>query len=141
MKVVINVCFGGFSLSGIGEKRYLGLIGKEQFLYKQTKYDFRDGVTEYEKTSAEGGDGMFNFTSLRDLGAKVDKWPDKEDYFYNRDIPRDDPNLVKVVEELGNVASGSCAELRVVEIPDGADWEIDDYDGREHIAECHRTWS
>ena len=34
-----------------------------------------------------------------------------------------------------------CAELAIVEIPDGIEWEIDDYDGIETIAETHRTWS
>jgi hypothetical protein len=45
------------------------------------------------------------------------------------------------VEELGDKASGQFAELVVVEIPDGVDYEIDEYDGNEHIAEKHRTWS
>jgi hypothetical protein len=29
----------------------------------------------------------------------------------------------------------------VVEIPDGTDYEISEYDGNEHIAEKHRTWA
>ena len=55
-------------------------------------------------------------------------------------IERDDPTLVQVVEELGSKSWGSCAELRVVEIPDGVRWQIQEYDGNEHIAEVHRTW-
>lgn len=58
----------------------------------------------------------------------------------NRDLERHDPLLVKVVEELGDAADGSCAELKVVEIPDGVDYEIDEYDGLESIHEKHRTW-
>ena len=57
------------------------------------------------------------------------------------DIPRDDPVLVEVVEHLGDAANGDYAELKVVEIPDGVDWYVEDYDGNEHIAERHRTWS
>jgi hypothetical protein len=30
--------------------------------------------------------------------------------------------------------------LRIVEIPDGVEWHISEYDGIEHIAENHRTW-
>ncbi len=36
-------------------------------------------------------------------------------------ISRDDPILVQVVEELGETANGSCAELEVTEIPDGVE--------------------
>ena len=57
------------------------------------------------------------------------------------DIPRDDPVLVEVVEHLGDAANGDYAELKVVEIPDGVDWYVEDYDVNEHFAERHRTWS
>jgi hypothetical protein len=57
------------------------------------------------------------------------------------EIPRNDPALVQVVEEMGARANGRCAELKVVEIPDGVQWTISEYDGNEHIAEVHRTWS
>lgn len=63
------------------------------------------------------------------------------DKFYDRDLARDDPILVAVVEELGDAANGGCAELKIVEIPDGVDWQIEEYDGNEHVAETHRTWS
>jgi hypothetical protein len=47
---------------------------------------------------------------------------------------------VQVVEQMGDAASGSHSELAIVEIPDDVEWEIDEYDGREHVAEKHRTW-
>ena len=56
------------------------------------------------------------------------------------DIPRDDPNLVAVVEELGEEANGDYARLRVVEIPDNVEWTIEKYDGQEHVAEAHQVW-
>ena len=56
------------------------------------------------------------------------------------DIRRDDPALVQVVEELGEKSSDRCADLRVVEIPEGVSWLIGEYDGLEHVAERHRTW-
>jgi hypothetical protein len=49
--------------------------------------------------------------------------------------------MIQVVEELGAAANGPCADLKVVEIPDGVEWEIDGHDGMEHVAERHRTWS
>jgi hypothetical protein len=57
-----------------------------------------------------------------------------------RGIFRDDPALVQVVEELGAKSSGEFAKLHVVEIPEDVQWEIEEYDGKEHIAEIHRTW-
>lgn len=60
---------------------------------------------------------------------------------YDCDIARDDPVLVEVVEQLGTKANGGYSDLKIVEIPDDVDWYIVDYDGVEHIAERHRTWS
>jgi hypothetical protein len=54
---------------------------------------------------------------------------------------RVNPKLVKCVEALGEEADGDCAKLKVVEIPDGVDFEIKEHDGFEHIAETHRTWA
>lgn len=30
---------------------------------------------------------------------------------------------------------------QAVEIPDGIEWELDEYDGLESVHECHRSWS
>lgn len=57
------------------------------------------------------------------------------------EMQRDDPVLIKIVEDLGAEANGSYAKLKVVEIPDDVDWAIDEYDGKERVAEKHRTWS
>jgi hypothetical protein len=59
---------------------------------------------------------------------------------YDHEIPRDDPVLVGVVEELGEAASGNFANLNVVEIPADVNWYIEEYDGLEWVAERHRTW-
>jgi hypothetical protein len=58
-----------------------------------------------------------------------------------REIERNDPVLVQVVEEMGDKANGRYAKLAVVEIPDDVDYTVEEYDGMEHIAEAHRTWS
>ena len=58
------------------------------------------------------------------------------------DLLRDDPVLVRVVEELGgDAAGGPTADLKVVTIPADVSWLIQDYDGMEWVAEVHRTWS
>jgi len=55
-------------------------------------------------------------------------------------VSRNDEILIKVVEELGELASNFCSAIQVIEIPDGIEWEIDEYDGFETIREKHRSW-
>ena len=88
MKVVINKCFGGASLS------------EEAYKFLNIPWD------------------GFGYEFMED---------------------RAGPALVKCVEALGDEASGPFAELKVVEIPDGVEWEIFEYDGLELVAEKHRT--
>ena len=60
---------------------------------------------------------------------------------HERDIGRNNPILVEIVEQLGNAANGDFAELKVVDIPDDVEWIIQEYDGDEWISEKHRTWN
>lgn len=55
--------------------------------------------------------------------------------------PRDHPLLIQCVETLGEAVNGACAKLEIIEIPDGVEWGIEEYDGCEWVAETHRTWS
>lgn len=57
------------------------------------------------------------------------------------ELDRSDPHLVKTVLELGELADGRYAELKVVTIPDDVKWSVHEYNGAEWIAEAHRTWS
>jgi hypothetical protein len=41
--------------------------------------------------------------------------------------------LVQVVEELGEKANDSFADLYIVELPAGTVYRIDEYDGRESV--------
>lgn len=56
------------------------------------------------------------------------------------DCDRDDPILVAIVRELGKKANNRYANLKIVEVPDGVEWGIEEYDGIEWVAEKHRTW-
>jgi len=62
-------------------------------------------------------------------------------YGYEFKDKRADCKLVECVERLGKSASGEFAELKVVKIPEGVEYIIQEYDGVEWIAEKHRTWS
>jgi hypothetical protein len=61
--------------------------------------------------------------------------------WYDRDVPRDDPYLVKIVTDMGMAANGAHANLKIVEVPGDVEWQIEEYDGNEWVAEKHRTWS
>jgi len=56
------------------------------------------------------------------------------------EIARDDVILVEIVERMGKKANGNYSDLKIVEVPDEVQWEIQEYDGMEWVAEIHRTW-
>jgi hypothetical protein len=108
MKIVLNKCYGGFSLS-----REAVLLGRA-----------------FSNNPNWGGPCI-----------KGDSYKDGEivpfDYGYIKDIERDDPILVQVVEYLGSKkSSGSCAKLEVEDIPKGTLYRIEEHDGWERI-ECY----
>lgn len=94
-----------------------------------------------------GGFGLSKKAVIRycnQTGINPGEWNDRIkmfDEFIEHELSRSDPTLVKIVEEMGEDANGSYAELAVVEIPDDVNWYIEEYDGREWVAERHRTWS
>ena len=114
MKVVINSGYGFFGLSDEAHTLYAKLKG-----YKLTKI----GNDNYFQT--------FYKNEVKDENL-VDDWT----------FDRSDPDLVKVVETLGEKSGhGKNIKLKVVEIPDDVKWYIETSDlGFEWVAECHRTW-
>jgi hypothetical protein len=62
--------------------------------------------------------------------------------FYYYDIDRTCPILIEMVERMmSDTLNDSLSGLKVVEIPDDVEWQIEEYDGAEWIAEKHRTWA
>lgn len=85
MKVIVNNCFGGYSVSEEAIDLYRQLSGTT------------DPISRYAE------------------------WL------------RTDPIMIDVVEKLGQRANGRAAELVTIEVPDGYDYRINDYDGLESI--------
>lgn len=137
MKVVINVRYGGFSISELA--LYALAERKSLTLYPQTE----SGVTVYwtvpEDQRPKPPAGYWSDVPLEERAAYNDAY--RTLTFSDRPEDRTDPDLIAVVEELGDKADGRCARLRVVEIPDDVEWEVAEYDGMEWVAEKHRTWS
>ena len=115
MKIVINKKYGGFHLS----KEAVLLYGDKKNLNIIAKEDEKiKTITHYflNEEKEENGFG---------------EW----------EIERNDPILVEVVEQLGDLANGHYSKLKVVEVPDDVKWYIHDYDGLESVHECHRIFS
>lgn len=104
VKVVINRCYGGFSLSREAVLRAREITGDPKWGGAVIKGDVYDCGTVVND----------------DFG------------FVNHNLPRHDPILVQVVEELGEAASGSMAELQVRDVGNSP-YRIEEYDGMERI--------
>ncbi len=137
--VVINCCYGGFSIS----------VEAALTLYNEGWKELGTPVKEYfnveERGRAALDEHLANWRAyLRD--ESPDAWslsifsPDEKFVISDRPIQRDDPRLVKVVKRLGKKADGNHASLEVVKIPADVEWEICEYDGIETIHETHRSW-
>lgn len=132
MKLVINACFGGFGLSKKAMLRYGELSGTPIYHYL---YDFNNNNLLRSDEESFAMSVYFTKPNLK-------TWKEGEkSYVYMGRFERDDPILVRVVEELGKEANGAFAELKIVEIPDNIIWEILEYDGIECMEEAHRSWS
>lgn len=115
MKVVINKCYGGFELS---PKAFEALI--------------RRGWTVGDSNHKEDWDTCELVRTS--TGYAFCTYPESDPEL------RTHPDVVAVVENLGRKANGMFSQLEIVEIPDDVEFEIEEYDGMEHIAEKHRTW-
>ncbi len=136
-KVVINACFGGFGLSNKASMRYAELKGFKLYAYAT---DFGQGLDRGVARQIKKNEFVVHYSKAPVEFGKPNPSNDGT-YWYDGDIARDDVALVKVVEELGSEANGECAELKVVDVPNGVEWEISEYDGFEHVSEKHRTWN
>lgn len=145
MKIAVNKCFGGFGLSKLAVLRYAELEGFKLIGYRNKrdgsgKLDF-NSYERIDQPEAEENDIDLIHWIKQDLGKIISSEQlNQGTYFSERDINRNDLHLVQVVEELGERASGRFGQIRLIEIPDDVDWEIDEYDGLETVHEKHRSW-
>ena len=114
MKIVINKNYGGFHLS------------KDAVLLYGEKKGLNIIATQDEV--------------IKDLYHYYLNEEKYENGFAEWDIERNDPVLVEVVEQLGDLANTRHTRLKVVEVPDDVEWYIHDYDGIESVYEKHRIW-
>ena len=118
MKVVLNKCYGGFDLSDKAHERLIELGVK----YYESFDDLPKNNKELYVVKRDSV-GFGNYSS---------------NFRYTNN--RSNELLIQVVEELGEEANGGFGELKIIEIPDGISWELDEYDGIETLHEIHRSW-
>lgn len=109
-KLVVNRGYGGFSVSD-DVVEWLREQGCEK----------AHGLTLPGETYSDG--------SKRDIDGFRDCCYPRDD-----DLPRDDPHLVEAVEK------GLTSDLSIVEVPEGIEWVITEYDGAETVREKHRVF-
>lgn len=137
MEIVINKCYGGFGLSYKAMMRYaeikkIKLYAFVNKLSETERYSF-DGLREYDGKSHAF---CIHYSTAPLKNGKVENGS----YFFDSNIKRNDPTLIQVVKELGKEANGDCAELKIIKIPDNIEYQIEEYDGQEWVAEKHNTW-
>ena len=137
-KVVINTCYGGFGLSELAYEKLIEW-GVPVQAYVEQKQDPETNL--YLPEPRNDGEVIFDRTltnydhdkpMMQLTGRYWETWASDN---------REHRLIVRVVEELGDQASAKRSHLKVVEIPDDVEYEIDEYDGNEHVAEKHRCWS
>lgn len=127
--IVYNACYGGFSLSDAAIRRYAEIKGLT--LYPETEDSFTTAWWIVPPEQRPEPIKVWHTASLEHrIAYNAAITAIQLDY---RSIPRNDPALAQVVRELGRAASGSCAQLELVEVPAGSHYRIDEYDGRETV--------
>jgi hypothetical protein len=126
--IMCEDCFRMYSRglgTGLGQKYHLATLEKLGGLQKIVINKCYGGFGLSEAAYSELG-----LDSQSEAAYRQQNWAEH----------RDDPRLVEIVEKLGNAANGEDADLAVVCVPDGIEWEIEGYDGREWVSERHRRW-
>ena len=142
MKVILNKCYGGFEVSHEGYLLYAKKKGFEVFAYELDSLFSTRGWKYMKVPVGKESVSFCNYYFTKDYGEKInEKDINWEDHLFLSGEYREDPVLIEVVEELGTErASGRFGRLVVVEIPDGMDYVIDEYDGIETLHQRVEEW-
>lgn len=144
MKIVINRCFGGYGLSREALRQ---LVGKCEHVVVNEPIDYYGGSGKFAEAhpghdwKKEWQDDLAHEQRYRSVLQRLYTAEGKPVSDDHRSGDRTCPALVEIVERMGVAANGQHAKLAIVEIPDGVEYEIDEYDGSESIHEVHRSWS
>ena len=139
-EIVINACYGGFSISKECAK-YMAKKGHKGAKAELYRWNRDNKAIKYFLKTGKWNVKNHNFL---EIDAKYHSEPTFHGYGYSKnhgEYKRDDLILIEAIKKLGKKANGSCADLSIVKIPNNVKWSIEEYDGNEWIAEKHRTWN
>ena len=134
MKIVINDCYGGFSLSYEAIALYLATKSQKAYFYAELRGSSKNTFKKFplNKLKEAESNYYYIYCTTEDQGDELNHFPTS--IFNDRDIDRTDRDLISVVEFLGpKVASGRYANLKITDITDGSMYRINTYDGAEEI--------
>jgi hypothetical protein len=138
--IVINDCHGGFGLSAMAIERYHDIMNRPVWIETNRMCSLVKTVWLVpldQRVELPGPKEWQTMTDQEKLNYN-DRYNNQ--VWSDRDLVRDDPVLIQVVRELGTRANAPVAKLKIVEIPASVEWQIEEYDGKEWVAERHRTW-
>lgn len=138
--IVINDCHGGFGLSAMAIERYHDIMNQPVWIETNRMCSLVKTVwlvPPDQRVELPGSKEWQTMTDQEKLHYN-DRYNNQ--VWSDRDLVRDDPVLIQVVRELGTKANAPVAKLKIVEIPASVEWQIEEYDGKEWVAERHRTW-
>lgn len=144
-EIVINKCYGGFGLTHKAIMLYAKLSGFKLYPFVEMRKvkgkKWSELIGKYRLYKDEKSkDNPYDLIFYTKKPLKKDGTYQKNSWFSDDDIERDDPNLIKVIKQLKGDSFGHHADLKIVKIPANVDFEIEEYDGQEWIAEKHETW-
>lgn len=128
MDIVINDCHGGFSLS---DEAIVELYKRGSALVEVTDVKAYYGGGEGWEERLKHDESSLFAPFIYD--GKVLS-------FIDTDVARNNKDLVEIVRNMGDSASGKFSKLAIVSIPDDVEWVVEEYDGAEWVAEAHRVW-
>ena len=144
MKIIKNTCYGGYGLSIEAKIEIAKRKGKEIYFF-----DIKKNPLTHKQALENGDIIIFDYTVPNPYELGIDK-PDADGLYKTANELSDelsidfdnrtDQDIITVVESLGEKANSRFSDLTIVEIPDGTEYEISEYDGLETIREVHKTW-
>ena len=149
-KVIINKCFGGYGFEPFTIQKYAEAKGLPLFWYERDyEYDagrLREKLdrTTISKIETMEGLRMGIYPMQKDMGDSfIFEWGNNEGIFFEmpeKEESRTDPVLIEIIEKYGDRNRHGCHAPTVVEVPDGVEWVVDEYDGLESLHEAHRIF-
>jgi len=155
MKVIINTCFGGFSISALclwdlikqKDKGVSISKWKEDNVCNPDRFQ-NHILNAYGENIALPKGWYVNFL----IGSFIKLTGKSHDLIGQRNTSltgkyhcwkgeRTSPALIKLIETKGaDWCGGPYTKFKIVKIPDGIEYEISDYYGMEAVHEKHRVW-